>query len=202
MSVGHEDQVRRARVGVAARVLAVLLVLLTITAGRSQHGVPTAPPRAAQRSASTVDTDHRHVSEHRWLAGNHLDPALHRQIDRAISAAAADGVELGVTSGWRSPAEQERLYQAAIRTYGSPAAAAQWVLPPDRSAHVSGAAVDVGPRAGAAWLETHGARFGLCRRYDNEWWHFELLAPTDGSGVCPARAPHAGAQVAGAGHVR
>ena len=186
MSVGHEDQVRRARVGVAARVLAVLLVLLTITAGRSQHGVPT---RAAQRSASTADTDH-------------LDPALHRQIDRAISAAAADGVELGVTSGWRSPAEQERLYQAAIRTYGSPAAAAQWVLPPDRSAHVSGAAVDVGPRAGAAWLETHGARFGLCRRYDNEWWHFELLAPTDGSGVCPARAPHAGAQVAGAGHVR
>ena len=64
------------------------------------------------------------------------------------------------------------------------------MLPPARSAHVRGQAVDVGPKAGAAWLEEHGVRFGLCRRYDNEYWHFELLAAAKGS-ACPRRQAHA-----------
>jgi D-alanyl-D-alanine dipeptidase len=48
---------------------------------------------------------------------------------------------------------------------------------------VSGQAIDVGPRAGAQWLETNGNRWGLCRIYENEWWHFELA--TVPSMVCP-----------------
>jgi D-alanyl-D-alanine dipeptidase len=33
-------------------------------------------------------------------------------------------------------------------------------------------------------LEANGYRFGLCRRYENEWWHFEpLVAPGT---QCPA----------------
>lgn len=119
-----------------------------------------------------------------------LEPLLRQQLDRAIAAAAAAGVDLRVTSGRRSWGEQERLYQAAIKKYGSARQASHWVLPPSESAHVRGDAVDVGPRAGAAWLQKHGPAFGLCRRYDNEWWHFELLAPATG-GRCPARDPHA-----------
>jgi LAS superfamily LD-carboxypeptidase LdcB len=113
-----------------------------------------------------------------------------RAITRAIAAAAADGVDLHITSGWRSRDEQERLYEQAVRKYGSPAAARRWVLPPEESAHVKGEAVDVGPRSGAQWLEDNGVHFGLCRRYDNEWWHFELLAAPVGS-VCPPRQPYA-----------
>ena len=100
------------------------------------------------------------------------------------------GVELHVTSGWRSRAEQQQLFEAAVATYGSAAKARRWVLPPGESEHVRGGAVDVGPPAAAAWLEQHGVRYGLCRRYANEPWHFELLAPAKGQ-PCPALQPHA-----------
>ena len=119
-----------------------------------------------------------------------LDPRVQRAVTRAIEAAGADGVELRVTSGWRSAAHQQELYDAAIAKYGSPAKARRWVLPPGESNHVKGLAVDVGPESGARWLEEHGVRFGLCRRYDNEPWHFERLAAAVGS-TCPAREPHA-----------
>jgi hypothetical protein len=125
-------------------------------------------------------------------AGNtqDLQPVVRRAVERAIAAAAADGVELRVTSGWRSAAHQQELYDAAIEKYGSPAKARRWVLPPDESEHVKGGAVDVGPTTGATWLEENGERFGLCRRYDNEPWHFERLAGAVGS-TCPPREPHA-----------
>lgn len=70
------------------------------------------------------------------------------------------------------------------------AAARRWVLPPDDSTHVTGRAIDVGPRAGAAWLQTNGVRWGLCRTFDNEWWHFELVAVPGTR--CPRPAPDAG----------
>jgi zinc D-Ala-D-Ala carboxypeptidase len=160
------------------RIFAMLLVVLTVTAGRYEHVVS-----AVGRAAQTPPTSAAGTADH-------LQPDLRLALDQALAAAAADGVELHVTSGWRSPAEQQRLFDEAVRTYGSPEAASHWVLPPDQSEHVRGEAVDVGPRSGAKWLERHGVAFGLCRRYDNEWWHFELLAPANG-GVCPARAAHA-----------
>jgi zinc D-Ala-D-Ala carboxypeptidase len=166
------------------RLFTLLLVVLTVTFGRyedllaAQGLAPaTGPATGLDPAGHSGDTDH-------------LQPALRLELDRAIAAAAAEGVELHVTSGWRSPAEQQRLFDAAVRTYGSPEAASHWVLPPNQSEHVRGAAVDVGPRSGAKWLDRNGARFGLCRPYDNEWWHFELLAPAHG-GTCPARVAHA-----------
>jgi LAS superfamily LD-carboxypeptidase LdcB len=83
-------------------------------------------------------------------------------------------VEFVVDSGWRSPAYQEQLLRAAVSKYGSEREAARWVATPDRSAHVSGDAVDIGPVAAAAWLSDHGARYGLCQIYGNEPWHYEL----------------------------
>ena len=121
---------------------------------------------------------------------DHLQPALARAVDRAIAAARAEGVELRVTSGWRSENKQQQLYEQAIAKYGSAEQARHWVLPPAESEHVRGGAVDIGPESGASWLEDNGVRFGLCRRYDNEPWHFERLAAAKGS-ACPARQPHA-----------
>ncbi len=104
---------------------------------------------------------------------------------RASRDAHAAGVPLDVNSGKRSPAEQDALWRQGLATYGSPGAARRWVLPPGESTHVTGAAVDVGPREGAAWLQRNGARYGLCRPFDNEWWHFERLTVP---GVpCPPR---------------
>lgn len=118
-----------------------------------------------------------------------LTPAMRRSVERAIAQARSEGVELRVTSGWRSEEHQRRLFRDAVRKYGSPAAARKWVLPPGESAHVRGEAVDVGPASGADWLARNGERFGLCRRYANEPWHFERLAGAIGS-TCPPLEPH------------
>jgi D-alanyl-D-alanine carboxypeptidase len=120
-----------------------------------------------------------------------LEPHLSQAFSRARTAALAAGLDLQINSGFRSAAEQQRLYDAAIAKYGSPEKARHWVLPPAESDHVKGLAIDVGSPAAAAWLEKHGVRFGLCRRYLNEWWHFELLAPALGQ-RCPALEPYAG----------
>lgn len=118
-----------------------------------------------------------------------LDPRLAAAYSAAASQAYTEGVSLSITSGYRTPAEQESLWEDGINTYGSPEAARRWVLPPGESTHVTGQAIDVGPQEGAAWLEDRGNHWGLCRMYDNEWWHFELATVPDGS--CPARLPDA-----------
>jgi D-alanyl-D-alanine carboxypeptidase len=103
-----------------------------------------------------------------------LDPPLLAALRRAGAAAADDGVELRVNSGWRSPEYQARLLRGAIAKYGSAEEAARWVATPETSAHVAGVAADIGPPESARWLSEHGARYGLCQIYRNEPWHYEL----------------------------
>jgi zinc D-Ala-D-Ala carboxypeptidase len=114
-----------------------------------------------------------------------LDPDLLAALRRAATDATHEGVELYVDSGWRSPAYQEQLFQQAVSKYGSAAAAARWVAPPNKSAHVSGDAVDIGPTDAAKWLSEHGAEYGLCQIYGNEPWHYELRPEAVDQG-CPA----------------
>jgi D-alanyl-D-alanine carboxypeptidase len=118
-----------------------------------------------------------------------LDPALLTAIQDAATAAAADGITMTITSGWRSPEFQQRLLDDAVKTYGSLAAARQYVQTPQMSKHVIGEAVDVGGVGADKWLIANGSRFGLCRIYANEVWHFELA--TDASGKCPPLLPNA-----------
>ncbi|WP_435828017.1 M15 family metallopeptidase [Nocardia asteroides] len=118
-----------------------------------------------------------------------LDPPLALAYTLAEQQAHAEGVPLSITSGYRTPEQQELLWQDGLATYGSPDEARRWVLPPEESTHVSGHAVDVGPQEGAAWLEANGNRWGLCRTFDNEWWHFELV--TAPGAPCPPTVPDA-----------
>lgn len=114
-----------------------------------------------------------------------LDPRLLAALRRAATDAAGDGVAFLVDSGRRSPAYQQRLLDEAIARYGSEEEAARWVATPGTSAHVSGDAVDIGPADAMAWLSEYGARYGLCRIYDNEPWHYELRPAAVEKG-CPA----------------
>ncbi|MEV6830375.1 M15 family metallopeptidase [Amycolatopsis sp. NPDC051102] len=113
-----------------------------------------------------------------------LDPALLGVLRRAATDAAADGVRFVVNGGWRSRPYQEHLRRKAVAKYGSEEEAARWVTTPDRSAHVQGKAVDVGPAEARAWLAEHGAGYGLCRIYRNEPWHYELR-PEAAEHGCP-----------------
>ena len=152
---------------------------------------PVEMPRTAHRDAfgesggaipagtTVFDDDVRGVRK--------LDPDLRAALRRAATDAAAGGVRFVVDSGWRSPAYQARLLEEAVSKYGSGGEAARWVARPNRSAHVSGDAVDLGPAA-AAWLSQHGAGYGLCRIYANEPWHYELRPEAAGQGCPPAYA--------------
>jgi LAS superfamily LD-carboxypeptidase LdcB len=121
-----------------------------------------------------------------WVPGvANLDPDLLRAVRQAATAAAADGVEFFVDSGWRSPAYQQHLLNDAVSKYGSVEEAARWVATPNTSAHVKGDAVDIGHSNAATWLSQHGAQYGLCQIYGNEPWHFELRPDTINRG-CPA----------------
>lgn len=110
--------------------------------------------------------------------------------DAATGEAAAAGVELRVTSGYRTSAQQQELWDSALTDAGSEAGARRTALPPTESAHVGGTAVDV-DRPSATWLEAHGWRYGLCFPYANEWWHVELTGEP-GEACPPQQATPAG----------
>lgn len=150
-------------------------------AGGTPGGEPHAPDGKAQ-DPHVIDPSLDEGPE-----PGELTSQMAARVADAIDAAASEGVELTVNSGWRSAAYQEGLFLDAIAEHGSEDAARQWVLPPDESMHVRGLAVDVGPPDAAAWLAAHGWRFGLCQRYENEPWHFEpITAP---GGECPSLQP-------------
>jgi D-alanyl-D-alanine carboxypeptidase len=115
-----------------------------------------------------------------------LDPALLGALRQAATEAAGEGVQFFVHSGWRSPKYQKRLLQQAVLKYGSEEEAARWVTTPDKSAHVSGEAVDIGRSDATAWLSEHGAAYGLCQIYGNEPWHYELRPEAIDHG-CPRK---------------
>ncbi len=116
-------------------------------------------------------------------AVGYLNPALLSAVQQASNAAAAEGITMTITSGWRSAEFQQQLLDDAVANYGSVAVARQYVQTPERSKHVLGQAVDMGGPAADQWLIGNGARFGLCQIYANEPWHFELAA--DAAGNCP-----------------
>lgn len=144
---------------------------------------------AAMIVAWSIAAPHAHADE----GAGGLDPVLSTAYAQASAAARADGIPLHITSGARTPARQQQLWDEAIATYGSPAQARRWVLPPSESTHVGGHAIDVGPQAGARWLQVNGFRWGLCRTFDNEWWHFEVA--TIPGAPCPPMWPDAAARI-------
>jgi D-alanyl-D-alanine carboxypeptidase len=113
-----------------------------------------------------------------------LDPGLVAAFHQAVAASRRAGHRLTITSGYRTVAEQEALLADAIAKRGY-REAYRWVFPPARSMHVRGLAVDVGDKRAAAWLDDHGATFGLCRTLAWEWWHFEWRGAWEASSTCP-----------------
>jgi hypothetical protein len=115
-----------------------------------------------------------------------LNPFFKIRSLAAQAAAKRVGVTLAITSGFRSYATQAALFAEALTKYGSVAAASKWVLPPNLSHHVLGLALDINypndPKS-TKWLEINGSKFGICRVYTNEWWHFEGVVPPGGH--CP-----------------
>jgi zinc D-Ala-D-Ala carboxypeptidase len=168
--------------------IAIAALAAAAAGGAIMAWLPSGPARSQERPVGSADgyvATGRTISlRSRVPAVTKLDPALRRALTRAAAAARRDGIELRVSSGWRSPRYQRMLLDAAVSRYGSLQAARRYVNTPERSAHVRGQAVDVGPTSADYWLIQHGVAYGLCQIYANEIWHFELAA--EPGGTCPA----------------
>jgi zinc D-Ala-D-Ala carboxypeptidase len=188
------------------RVAGLLVVIAAITAALGDHLLASSSSSSSAASPPDVrGSEHRGLRSEQRALGEadgavpdgttvfddgipgvaNLDPALLGALRQAATAAAADGVEFFVDSGWRSPGYQQQLLHEAVLKYGSEAEAARWVATPETSAHVSGEAVDIGPSGAAAWLSEHGAEYGLCQIYANEPWHYELRPEAIDQGCAP-----------------
>lgn len=86
--------------------------------------------------------------------------------DAMVAAAARDGVQLRITSGYRSHAEQVHLWNLYQSGKGNIAAR------PGTSNHESGDAIDFANTPGAwAWLKRNSTRFGF-KNFAPEPWHY------------------------------
>jgi hypothetical protein len=99
-----------------------------------------------------------------YRMGKPMRPDVAAAFDRMAAAAARSGVQLSITSGYRSDAEQARLFAANPDP--------KWVAPPGHSLHRYGTELDLGPPAAYGWLAANSERFGFIRRYSWEPWHF------------------------------
>jgi hypothetical protein len=100
-----------------------------------------------------------------YRQGKPMRPDVAVAFDRMAWAARREaGVALLVTSGYRSDAEQARLFAA----HPDP----KWVAPPGQSLHRYGTELDLGPPAAYGWLAANAQRFGFVKRYAWEPWHF------------------------------
>jgi soluble lytic murein transglycosylase-like protein len=100
-----------------------------------------------------------------YRQGKPMRPDVALAFDRMAAAARREvGLNLIVTSGFRSDAEQARLFAANPDP--------KWVAPPGQSLHRYGTELDLGPPSAYGWLEANARRFGFIKRYSWEPWHY------------------------------
>ncbi|MCW5865664.1 MAG: M15 family metallopeptidase [Candidatus Eremiobacteraeota bacterium] len=100
--------------------------------------------------------------------GKPIGAHIAKQFDAMVAAAKKDGVNITITSGFRSRAEQEKLYAAYKNGTGNLAAK------PGTSNHESGDALDLGPPSAYAWLKQNAGQFGFKNKIASEPWHWSL----------------------------
>lgn len=111
-----------------------------------------------------------------------------QRLTKFILDARAQGVDLGVGSGYRSYEKQKRLWEQALKKYGSPEKARKWVAPPGGSFHNKGLAVDLNANGqflgkdanskATEWAHANAKKYGLHFRMGHEPWHIEPIEKT------------------------
>lgn len=171
----------RSRLKIGVMAIFAMLALALSTLAAAGHPQPIGVTATAA-SDSVLGAEDGYIPDGETLtpfdvgqaAIANLDPDLRDTIQNAAIDAKSDGIEMVITSGWRSKRYQQQLLDEAVLTYGSVAEARKWVNTPEKSTHVSGDAVDIGFTDADYWLIQHGNEYGLCQIYANEIWHFEL----------------------------
>ena len=156
-----------------------------------------------------VDVDLPHKP---GVATQKLRPEAAEALARLFEAAKADGVELGVVSGYRSYSTQRSIHNKKVAQRGK-AVAELSSAPPGKSEHQLGLAVDVSCKSidyrlnaifsdtpEGQWVEAHCAEFGFIIRYRAEWqkvtgyrtepWHIRYVGPEHARLVTRLNVPY------------
>jgi hypothetical protein len=98
-------------------------------------------------------------------------------------AAAADGVNIRINSGFRTQAEQEYFFQCHEDCNCNNCNLA---ARPGYSNHQSGHALDLNTSSSSvlSWLNAHGDEYGFARTVPSEDWHWEWWSGGPGGGPC------------------
>ena len=96
-----------------------------------------------------------------------MRPDVAQAFDRMSTAARRDGVDLVISSAFRSDAEQAVLFAR----HPDP----KWVAPPGESLHRNATELDLGPPSAYLWLAANADRFHFRMRYAWEPWHFGFV---------------------------
>jgi hypothetical protein len=156
------------------------------------QGRPMFPNVSTQPIGNTTNfLQSRLVNPSRVSDVQGLKPQFQSRLAAFIDAAQRAGHDIKILSGHRSNERQARLWSAAVKRYGSEAAARRWVAPPGGSSHNTGLAVDLsygdrGPGLGGKktaavdWAHKNARAFGLHFRLGHEDWHIEPVEVTRG----------------------
>lgn len=108
-----------------------------------------------------------------------------QRLSQFIIDARTQGIDLNVGSGYRSYEKQKKLWEQALKKYGSPEKARKWVAPPGSSNHNKGLAVDLSSSGlflgkdknvkATEWAHANAKKYGLNFRMGHEPWHIEPL---------------------------
>jgi D-alanyl-D-alanine carboxypeptidase/Putative Flp pilus-assembly TadE/G-like len=99
-----------------------------------------------------------------YRQGKPMRPDVALAFDRMAAAAREEaGLFISISSGFRSDAEQARLFAAHLDP--------KWVAPPGESLHRYATELDLGPPAAYGWLAANASRVRLLMRYAWEPWH-------------------------------
>lgn len=91
---------------------------------------------------------------------------------------AALGGRASISSGTRSPERQQQLWEQALKKYGDPEIADNWVARPGTSRHERGLAKDLKYADDATRAEAHriAEQYGLWFPMSHEPWHVEPIS--------------------------
>jgi hypothetical protein len=121
-----------------------------------------APPAAPERASGGG-----YSGPLAYRQGKPMRPDVAVAFDRLAARARTAGLALIVVSGYRSDAEQARLFAR----HPDP----RWVAPPGKSLHRFATELDLGPAGAYGWLAENARRFGFFKRYSWEPWHFGYI---------------------------
>lgn len=121
-----------------------------------------------------------------FSSGGHEGEGLtEAAFNKALQKMIADsGHKVSITSGKRDPQKQKDLWAKALKKYGDPEIADNWVARPGTSKHESGLAADLkfADDATKKWFHQNAAKYGLYFPMSHEPWHIQLKAAAKNSG--------------------